>query len=44
MRSTSSTGTGKIPPMPSQTLKAALDAGADRIVLCDTNGGTCPTT
>ena len=24
------------------TLKAALDAGADRIVLCDTNGGTMP--
>ena len=28
--------------MPSQTLKAALAAGADRIVLCDTNGGTLP--
>lgn len=25
-----------------QTLKAALDAGADRLVLCDTNGGTLP--
>ena len=25
-----------------ETLKAALDAGADRIVLCDTNGGTMP--
>ena len=24
------------------TLKAALDAGADRIVLCDTNGGAMP--
>ena len=24
------------------TVKAALDAGADRIVLCDTNGGTFP--
>jgi 2-isopropylmalate synthase len=24
------------------TLKAALDAGADSIVLCDTNGGSCP--
>jgi 2-isopropylmalate synthase len=24
------------------TLKAALDAGADRLVLCDTNGGTFP--
>ena len=24
------------------TIKAALDAGADRIVLCDTNGGTFP--
>ena len=24
------------------TLKAAMDAGADRIVLCDTNGGTFP--
>lgn len=26
-----------------QTLKAASDAGADCIVLCDTNGGTMPT-
>jgi 2-isopropylmalate synthase len=26
------------------TLKAALDAGAERIVLCDTNGGTFPDT
>jgi 2-isopropylmalate synthase len=26
-----------------QTLKAAADAGADCIVLCDTNGGTMPT-
>lgn len=26
-----------------QTLKAACDAGADVIVLCDTNGGTMPT-
>ncbi|MCH8113986.1 MAG: citramalate synthase, partial [Chloroflexi bacterium] len=25
-----------------QTLRVALDAGADRIVLCDTNGGTLP--
>jgi 2-isopropylmalate synthase len=25
-----------------QALKVALDAGADRIVLCDTNGGTLP--
>jgi 2-isopropylmalate synthase len=25
-----------------QTVKAALEAGADRIVLCDTNGGTFP--
>jgi len=24
------------------TLKAAVDAGADRVVLCDTNGGTFP--
>jgi 2-isopropylmalate synthase len=26
-----------------QTLKAAADAGADCVVLCDTNGGTMPT-
>ncbi len=26
-----------------QTLKAAADAGADVVVLCDTNGGTMPT-
>ncbi|GHV77723.1 citramalate synthase [Spirochaetia bacterium] len=26
------------------TVKAALDAGADRIVLCDTNGGSFPNT
>lgn len=25
-----------------ETLKAALESGADRIVLCDTNGGTMP--
>lgn len=25
-----------------RTLKAAMDGGADRIVLCDTNGGTLP--
>ena len=25
-----------------RTLKAAQDAGADFIVLCDTNGGTLP--
>jgi 2-isopropylmalate synthase len=27
-----------------RTLEAALDSGADRIVLCDTNGGTFPET
>jgi 2-isopropylmalate synthase len=26
-----------------QTLRVAMDAGAERIVLCDTNGGTLPT-
>ena len=26
-----------------QSLRVALDAGADRLVLCDTNGGTLPT-
>lgn len=29
-------------PYALETLKAALEAGADRIVLCDTNGGTMP--
>ena len=40
--STSSTAGRRTPTTPSPACKAALDAGARWIVLCDTNGGTLP--
>ena len=42
MRSISSTGIKTIPGYALSTLKAAQEAKADWIVLCDTNGGTLP--
>ena len=44
MRSTSSTASTPIASTRSRPLKAASDAGADWIAMCDTNGGTLPTT
>ena len=41
-RSISSTGIGRTRAMRSPACKAALEAGARWIVLCDTNGGTLP--
>ena len=40
--STSSTATRPIPTTPSPVRKAAYEAGARWVVLCDTNGGTLP--
>ena len=39
-RSTSSTGSCEDPTYALQVLRAAEEAGASRLVLCDTNGGT----
>ena len=35
-------GYGDDPAYAASTLEAALDAGAERLILCDTNGGTLP--
>ncbi len=43
MPSISLTATGPIPAYALSCLRAAFDAGARWIVLCDTNGGTLPT-
>ena len=40
--STSSTATGPTPSTPCATLRAAAEAGAGVLVLCDTNGGSLP--
>ena len=40
--STSSTGTGADPAFAMRVLAAAEEAGAERLVLCDTNGGMLP--
>jgi 2-isopropylmalate synthase len=40
--STSSTASRRTPPTPSPAPRAAYEAGARWVVLCDTNGGTLP--
>ncbi|MYU47775.1 citramalate synthase, partial [Streptomyces sp. SID7803] len=40
--STSSTDTGPTPEYAKAVVKAAADAGADVVILCDTNGGMLP--